>query len=242
MIPIDRKLDYNLKTSLGFPDMQNNSKLIIFDFDGTLADTLSALLRITNRLAPEFGYSQISDEQVANLKYLSSWEIIRFSKVALWKLPFLLKRVKEEFPGEVRNVKFFPGVIELLNTLKLQGYRLGIVSSNSESNIRSLLKANQIEDLFDFVTGASTFGKGKAIGKLIKQYDCSKSDVIYIGDEIRDIQAARSISIRIVSVGWGFNAPTALMDRQPDLLITKPLALLNALARFYPAPTSPFAA
>ena len=69
----------------------------------------------------------------------------------------------------MRNVKFFPGVIELLNTLKLQGYRLGIVSSNSEANIRSLLKENQIEDLFDFVTGASTFGKGKAIGKLIKQ-------------------------------------------------------------------------
>jgi phosphoglycolate phosphatase len=214
--------------------MRNNSKLIIFDFDGTLADTLGALLRISNRLAPEFGYSQIGDEQFASLKYLSSWEIIKLSKVALWKLPFLLKRVKEEFPGEVRNVRLFPGVIELLNTLKMQGYRLGIVSSNAEQNIRSLLGQNQIEHLFDFVTTASTFGKGKAIGKLLKQYKCSKSDAIYIGDEIRDIQAARSIEIRVVAVGWGFNAPTALIDRQPDLLITKPLALINALARFYP--------
>ena len=214
--------------------MRNNSKLIIFDFDGTLADTLGALLRISNRLAPEFGYSQIGDEQFATLKYLSSWEIIKLSKVALWKLPFLLKRVKEEFPGEVRNVRLFPGVIELLNTLKMQGYRLGIVSSNAEQNIRSLLGQNQIEHLFDFVTTASTFGKGKAIGKLLKQYKCSKSDAIYIGDEIRDIQAARSIEIRVVAVGWGFNAPTALIDRQPDLLITKPLALINALARFYP--------
>jgi phosphoglycolate phosphatase len=221
--------------------MHNNSKLVIFDFDGTLADTLGALMRISNRLAPEFGYPQISDAQFANLKYLSSWEIIRFSKVALWKLPFLLKRVKEEFPGEVRNVKLFPGVVELLNTLKLQGYRLGIVSSNAEANIRSLLKQHQIEHLFDFVNTASTFGKGKAIGRLIKQYHCSKSDVIYIGDEIRDIQAARSIAIRIVAVGWGFNAPTALMDKQPDLLITKPLALINALARFYPTPKNQLA-
>jgi len=217
--------------------MRNNSKLIIFDFDGTLADTLGALLRISNRLAPEFGYPHISDEQLENLKYLSSWEIIKLSKVALWKLPFLLKRVKEEFPGEVRNVKLFPGVIELLNTLKLQGYRLGIVSSNAEANIRSLLSQNQIEHLFDFVTTAATFGKGKAIGRQIKQYRCLKSDVIYIGDEIRDIQAARSIEIRIVAVGWGFNAPTALMARQPDLLITKPLALIHALARFYPQTT-----
>jgi phosphoglycolate phosphatase len=217
--------------------MQNNSKLVIFDFDGTLADTLGALMRISNRLAPEFGYLQIGDEQLANLKYLSSWEIIKLSKVALWKLPFLIRRVKEEFPKEVRNVKLFPGVIELLNTLKLQGYRLGIVSSNAEENIRSLLKQNQIEQLFDFVTTASTFGKGRAIAKAIEQHNCAKSDAIYIGDEIRDIQAARSISIRIVAVGWGFNAPIALINKHPDLLITKPQALLNALAHFYPSKT-----
>ncbi len=221
--------------------MQNNSRLIIFDFDGTLADTLGALLRISNRLAPEFGYPQIVDEQLADLKYLSSWEIIKLSKVALWKLPFLLKRVKEEFPGEVRNVKLFPGVIELLNTLKIQGYRLGIVSSNAEANIRSLLNQNQIEDLFDFVETTSTFGKGKAIGRVLRQYHCPKSDAIYIGDEIRDIQAARSIEIRIVAVGWGFNAPIALIDKQPDLLITKPFALIDALARFYPVQSTQLA-
>jgi phosphoglycolate phosphatase len=214
--------------------MQTNAKIIIFDFDGTLADTLDALLRITNRLAPEFGYPQISDDQLANLKYLSVWEVIKISKVALWKLPFLLKRVKEEFPKEVKHVKLFPGVADLLTTLKSQGYRLGIVSSNSEANIRSLLNQNQIEHLFDFITGASTFGKGRAIGKIIRRYNCPKSDAIYIGDEIRDIQAARSIKIRVVAVGWGFNAPTALIDKQPDLLITKPQALLNALAHLYP--------
>ncbi len=214
--------------------MQNNSKLIVFDFDGTLADTLGTLLRISNRLAPEFGYSQIDDEQLANLKYLSSWEIIKLSKVALWKLPFLFKRVKAEFPREVANVQLFPGVRELLTTLKLQGYRLGIVSSNAEANIRSLLRQNQIEQLFEFVTSASTFGKGRAIERMMRQYHCLRADTIYIGDEIRDIQAARSISIRIVAVGWGFNAPTALMDRQPDLFITKPQALVNALAHFYP--------
>ena len=215
--------------------MQNNAKLVIFDFDGTLADTLGALLRITNRLSPEFGYPQVSDEQLANLKYLSPWEIIKISKVALWKLPFLLKRVKEEFPAEVSNVELFPGITELLITLKSQGYRVGIVSSNAEANIRALLQKNQIEHLFDFVNGASTFGKGKAIDKILRHYNCPKSDAIYIGDEIRDIQAARSSKIRVVSVGWGFNAPTALMDRQPDLLITKPHALLNALAHFYPS-------
>jgi phosphoglycolate phosphatase len=221
--------------------MQNNSKLIVFDFDGTLADTLDALLRIVNRLAPEFKYKQISNEQVDSFKYLTPWEIIKLSKVSLWKLPFLLKRVKEEFPREVRHVKLFPGVVELLLSLKSRGYRLGIVSSNSEANIRSLLNQNNLEYLFDFVTTASTFGKGKVIERMMKKYNCSKSDAIYIGDEIRDIQAARSIQIRIVAVAWGFNAATALIDKQPDLLITQPKALLNALAYLYPDRSSQLA-
>jgi phosphoglycolate phosphatase len=191
--------------------MPNNSKLIVFDFDGTLADTLGALMRISNRLAPEFGYAQIDDDRFAELKYLSAWEVIKLTKVALWKLPFLIKRVKEEFPKEVQNVKLFPDAIELLNALKAKGYRLGIVSSNAESNIRALLKQNQVEHLFD-----------------------QKANVVYIGDEIRDIQAARSSEVRVISVGWGFNAPLALIDKQPDLFITKPLALIDGLARFYP--------
>ncbi len=221
--------------------MQNNSKLIMFDFDGTLADTLGALVRIANRLAPEFKYQQIGEEQLTRLQYLSPWEIMKLYKVSWWKLPFLVKRVREEFPAEVGTVKLFPGVVELLLALKSRGYRLGIVSSNSEANIRSLLKQYRLEYLFDFITTGSTFGKGKTIERMMKQYNCPKSDAIYIGDEIRDIQAARSIDIRVIAVAWGFNAATALIDKQPDLLITKPHALLNALAYLYPDRSQQFA-
>lgn len=214
--------------------MDTNARIIIFDFDGTLADTLDTLLRILNRLATEFSYPPISDEQLANLKYLSIWEVIKISKITLWKIPFLLKRVKKEFPKEVQNVKLFPGVVNLLTTLKSQGYKLGIVSSNSEANIRSLLNQNQIEHLFDFISSDSTFGKGRAINKMMRRYNCPKSDAIYVGDEIRDIQAARSVKIRVIAVSWGFNAPIALISEQPDFLITKPQALIYALAHLYP--------
>jgi phosphoglycolate phosphatase len=214
--------------------MHPNSKLIVFDFDGTLADTLGTLVEITNRLAPEFSYPQISDRQLADLQYLSPWEIIKLSRVSLWKLPFLLRRVKQEFQQEVDKVKLFPGIVEVLATLRAQGYRLGIVSSNSEGNIRSLLQRYHIEHLFDFVSAAHTFGKGGAIARIARKYQIPKSDVIYVGDEIRDIYAARSIGIKIVAVGWGFNHPTALMNQEPDLFITKPQAIPIALGRLYP--------
>jgi phosphoglycolate phosphatase len=214
--------------------MHPNSKPIVFDFDGTLADTLGTLMAITNRLAPEFGYPQIDDRQLADLQYLSSWEIIKLSRVSLWKIPFLLRRVKEEFQQEVVNVKLFPGITDVLASLRGQGYRLGIVSSNSETNIRCLLRQYQIEHLFEFVATAHTFGKGGAIAKMLKSHNMSRSEAIYVGDEIRDIHAARSIGIKIVSVGWGFNHPTALMNQQPDLFITKPQALPLALGRLFP--------
>jgi phosphoglycolate phosphatase len=210
------------------------SQLIIFDFDGTLADTLEIMVKITNRLAPEFGYQPLNDERVSNLKHLNPWEIIKLLQVSLWKLPFILRRVKQEFKTEVGNVRLFPGILELLDNLTARNYRLGIVSSNSESNIRLLLQRYGIEHLFEFVTTANTFGKGRSIDKLIRKSKLDRANVIYIGDEIRDIQAAKSIDIKVVAVSWGFNEPTALIDRQPDLLITQPQALLTALDIFYP--------
>jgi phosphoglycolate phosphatase len=210
------------------------SQLIIFDFDGTLVDTLEIMVKIVNRLAPEFGYQPLDVDRVSNLKYLTPWEVIKLLQVSLWKLPFILRRVKQEFKTEVGNVRLFPGILELLQSLRSNNYRLGIVSSNAEGNIRSLLRLYGIEHLFEFVITASTFGKGRAIAKVMRQDGLDRSDVIYIGDEIRDIQAAKSIGIRVVAVSWGFNEPTTLIHQQPDLLITKPQALLKALDVFYP--------
>jgi phosphoglycolate phosphatase len=213
-----------------------NPLMIIFDFDGTLADTLAVMVKITNRIAPEFGYQKLTQERVADLKYLSPWEVIKLLAVPLWKLPFVLRRVKQEFNVEVDRVELFPGILDVLYSLKAQHYYLGIVSSNAEVNIRSILNKYEIEHLFEFVATANTFGKGRKIAKSLSQYKIDRDRVIYIGDEIRDIQAARSIGVKIIAVGWGFNDATALLKQDPDLLVTKPQALLTAIDRLNPNP------
>ena len=74
-------------------------KVIIFDFDGTIADTVDALVTIANRLALEFGYVPINSQELVLLRNLTAREIIKYSGVSLFKSPFMVKKVK----GELNN-------------------------------------------------------------------------------------------------------------------------------------------
>ena len=198
-------------------------KVIIFDFDGTLADTLETLLAITNRLAAEFGYPQIDLEAVKTLQHLSSRDIIRQSRIPIFKIPFLLRRLKSDLQQEIHHVSLFPGIAEALKEMHQQGYILGIVTSNSTDNVNAFLETHQLDHLFDFVhSGTTIFGKHRVIRRILKQKGFDEDQVIYVGDETRDIESAGKIPIQIISVTWGFNTRQVLVQYQPDYLADTP--------------------
>ncbi|MEB3211693.1 MAG: HAD-IA family hydrolase [Leptolyngbyaceae bacterium] len=203
-------------------------KVIIFDFDGTLADTLEPLLAITNRLAAEFGYPQLDLEAVHKLQRLSTREIIRESRVPVFKIPFLLRRLKADLHNEIHRVNVFPGIPQALSTLHESGYQLGIVTSNSTDNVNVFLKVHQLDSLFDFVhAGTTIFGKHRIIQRILKQRAIDVSKVLYVGDETRDIESAGKLPIQIASVTWGFNTRQVLEQHNPDYLIDHPQDLLH---------------
>lgn len=201
--------------------------VIIFDFDGTLADTLEALVAITNRLAIEFGYKTVSSEEVKKLQNLSSQEIIRYSKIPILKLPFLVRRVKNELREEIYHLKPIQGIEEALLALKQDGNQLGIVTSNAEANVLTFLKHHGLHELFEFIhSGTSLFGKNKVLKRLLSQKQIDPDSVLYVGDETRDIEAAKQVKIKSVAVSWGFNSRQALARQNPDFLISQPHELL----------------
>lgn len=203
-------------------------KVIIFDFDGTIADTQNAIVEITNRLAEEFGYKPVDELELAQLQNLSSREIIKQSKISLFKIPFLLKRVKEELGKEIDRLEPVPGIISSLISLKEKGYRLGIITSNSKENVAVFLENNGLSSFFEFTySGTSLFRKHKVIRDVLRQKKLMAKEVIYVGDETRDIKAARKSKIKVISVGWGFNCATVLAQYQPDFLIEKPRELVE---------------
>ena len=205
------------------------TKVIIFDFDGTLADTIDILLSITNRLSAEFGFKSATKEELAQLSNLNSWQILQYSGISIFKFPLLIRRLKAELHSQVPYIQLFPGIKEVLLELKKRGFQLGIITSNSRENVLGALEKNGLQDTFTFIYSGSTFGKHKVINKWLRIENIHTEKVVYVGDEIRDIDAAKKTGIKVIAVGWGFNSPQALAAQNPNFLIERPQELIEIM-------------
>jgi phosphoglycolate phosphatase len=206
------------------------TKVIIFDFDGTLADTIDILLSITNRLSAEFGFKSATKEELAQLSNLTSWQILQYSGISLFKFPLLIRKLKAELRSEIPKIKLFSQIKEVLWELKNQGFQLGIITSNSQENVLEALEINGLQNTFTFIYSGSTFGKHKVINRWLRKENINPEEVVYVGDEIRDIDAARKTGIKVIAVSWGFNSQEALAAHNPDFLIERPQELLEIMS------------
>jgi phosphoglycolate phosphatase len=206
------------------------TKTIIFDFDGTLADSLQTLVEITNELAIEFGYRPVTPQQINDWQKLSSRQVLKMSGISLWQVPFLMHRFRLAFGKKADGVKLFPEIVPMLHSLKQAGYKIGIISSNSVENISTVLQKHRVAHLFSFIDSSSVFGKGRAIRASLRANYIRREEALYVGDEIRDIDAARKGHITSIAVTWGFNHVETLANHQPDYLVDKPQEILQLLA------------
>lgn len=205
-------------------------KIILFDFDGTIADTFDALVNIANGLAGEFGFKPLTPEEIPLVKTLTARQLIDKSGISLFKIPPLLKRVKSDLRQYIPTLNPIIGVKESIEQLKIDGNILGILTTNSEDNVRLFLRQHQMEYLFSYLYSESTiFGKTNVIKKFLSQHNLTSENVIYVGDEVRDIQSSRKAHIKVISVTWGFNSPEVLAKHNPDFLIHHPRELIEII-------------
>jgi len=201
--------------------------VVIFDFDGTIANTLDSIIDIMNNLSDEFGFRKIHDEDVEYLRGKRPREILKHLGISLFKLPFVIRKTRREINS---HIALLSPSIDLLPTLKLlkeNGCQVGIVTTNIEENVKKFLHANNL-DLFDFFyTAKKVFGKDRTISKIIKDMKLEKSKVYFVGDEVRDIEAGKKVGIKTIAVSWGYNTKDALDKEHPDHLIDSPLELEN---------------
>lgn len=209
--------------------MINNKKVVIFDFDGTIADTFDIILNLFLKHAKFLGIKNIDDTTIEKFRNFPLLELIEELDISKMKIPFVAWKIKQEIGAEIENVKPFKEVITTAKKLKDEGYVIGIVSSNSRRNIHKFLEDNNI-NLFEFVhTERNLFGKSVVLEKIIKKENFDKNNVIYVGDEARDIAACRKIGVKIISVTWGYNTKSLLKKQNERLLADTPQELYKLI-------------
>jgi len=137
--------------------------------------------------------------------------------VPLWKLPAIGRRMRALKRDHVASIPLFPGAAEMLRALPEAGLTLALVSSDSEDNARRQLGASAAH-FSHFACGASLFGKAAKFKSILRRARVTPAQVIAIGDEVRDIEAARAAGIPCGAVTWGYAAPEALAALKPDMV------------------------
>jgi phosphoglycolate phosphatase len=194
--------------------------LVIFDLDGTLADSFPWFTRNVNDVADRYRFRRVAEEDVEALRHASTREILAHLEVPRWKLPLIARHMRKLKTEQAASIPLFDGVEHMLGTLATKGVRLALVSSDTEANARQKLGPSAA--LFaDFDCSASIFGKARKFRRVLKRARVAATNAIAIGDETRDIEAARAVGIACGAVTWGYAAAKALIARKPDLVFER---------------------
>jgi HAD superfamily hydrolase (TIGR01549 family) len=224
---LDKDLDPNLALVVpGAGPMIYRS--LIFDFDGTIADTLEEARRIFNRLAPDYGLREIEPAQVPGLRHLSLKELLRQLGISKRHVPSLIARGTSMLRGGIVRLPLIEGMAHVLPDLRRRSFTFGILTSNASANVDLFLRAHGLRGLFNFISSTSKLnGKAKHLRAIRKTFSLRTEEMLYIGDEIRDIRAARKAGIAVAAVTWGFNSPESLAAAKPDHLVESPADFLR---------------
>lgn len=201
---------------------------LIFDFDGTIVDSLQKVIEKFNILADEFHFQKIQASELADLRELNSRELVEHLKIPLYKIPIVLYQARKYMNNEMPTLAPFATLHGVLQQLYNAKCSLGILSSNSHENVTTWLALNNMNHYFNFIhTESSYLGKNFSMKNVLKKHGINKQETFYIGDETRDIDAAKRNGIYSIAVTWGFNSEKVLLQHRPHYIARKPEDLLE---------------
>lgn len=195
--------------------------LVIFDLDGTLADSFPWFIGSLNDVADAFRLRRVGEDEIEPLRRADVPEILKHLGVPRWKLPMIARYMRKLKSTQLDTISLFPGAGDMLRTLKAGGVTLTLVSSDNEENAKVVLGPENTALFSDYNCSAALFGKAGKFRRVMKRAGVAPHQVLAIGDEARDLNAARAAGIDFAAVTWGYTAPDKLRTLAPDLMFDR---------------------
>lgn len=204
-------------------------RLAIFDFDGTLADSLPWFRASFQDMIARFDLAPVGADEIEGLRMMTGRQIMARLNVPMWRLPAIVSDMRKRKLAAADEISLFDGVEEMLSALQHSDIRSGIVSSDSEESVRRVL-GPMASLISRFDCGAAVFGKHRKFRRVARRLGANPADTICIGDEIRDIEAARAAGMDSGAIAWGYAFPAALQVAGPTYFFNSMAEITQRLA------------
>lgn len=209
--------------------MDKKPKTIIFDFDGTIADSVGVFIDIARRIS-----GSNVDIEASEIRSLRS--LIKFGQrvnTPFWRFPVALAKVRSMVDKQIGEITPFDGIPEAIRQLHASGYQLFIVSTNERATIEKFLRLNELDSYFSGVYGSKKLVKSKtrSLASLLRRRGLDPRNCVFVGDENRDLEASRASGVPLIAVSWGFGDAIELDELGAAIVIDKPADLAWAISR-----------
>ena len=217
--------------------MERDIKLVIFDFDGTLADTKENIILTFQMTMKELGVEIKSRQECAatiGLTLEDAFKVL-YPGMAAEKY-ILLRDTYRRIFKENRKILvpgLFPEVMETLEELRRRGYLMSIASSRQSPSLHSFLEDMNIAHLFEYAVGGDNVEHPKpapdAVLQILRHYNLSAEEAFVVGDMPFDINMATNAGVKSCGVTWGNADAAQLKESGANYIIDKMSQLLEIL-------------
>ena len=212
-----------------------NIRTVIFDFDGTLANTREMIWSILQQVAPVCGVPSLSradfDAARGFRGGLAGKELRKKYGLSWLNIMKILKRVRDAQQRMASEIPLPAGMAETLSALHTRGIRLGILTTNRTATAQKFVAHHNLPPFDCIVSASDIFGKTGALKRLLRREKIDPRLAVMVGDEAGDIIAGKKAGLRTVAVTWGFYAKELLQAACPDAIVDSAALLKGELGK-----------
>lgn len=221
------------------PQLKTRPAAVFFDLDGTLVDTADDLAAPVNHMREARGLKPLPLEEYRPFASAGSRGLLHIGLGATTDdpdYPVLRAEFLNRYEQEIAvHSRLFDGMPELLAWLEANGIRWGVISNKLEYLVRRLVQQLGLGHRVALAYGGDTAPRAKPwpdpLKMALQETGLTARQCVYIGDDLRDIQAAHAVDMPAVAAAYGYGNPNEIPQWKADHVVTSPQEFLTMLKR-----------